>query len=93
MVLGIDNPKADGIIIYITLNDNYDTYAVLTIKGKNQKDYKKSIIVGEWATITNYIGTIRPKKLADAVKRIQDGLGKIADVDTLKDICSKFEKD
>lgn len=93
IVLGIDNPKVDGIIIYITLNDNYDIHAVLTIKGKNQKDYKKSIIVGEWALITNYIGMIRPKKLAIVVKRIQDALGKIADIDTLKEICSEFKKE
>lgn len=93
IVLGIDNPKADGLIIYITLDDNYGIYAVLTIKGKNQKDYKKSIIVGEWASITKYIDIIRPKKLAVVVKRIQDALGKIADIDTLKDICSKFEKE
>lgn len=93
IVLGIDNPKADGLIIYITLDDNYHPYAVLTIKGKNQKDYNKSIIVGEWASFTNYIGVIRPKKLAIAIKQIQDALSKIADIDILKDICSKFEKD
>lgn len=93
IVLGIDNPKADGLIIYITLTGNYDIHAVLTIKGKNQKDYKKSIIVDEWALITNYIGAIRPKKLAVAIKRIQDAFGKIANIDTLKDICSEFEKD
>ena len=93
IVLGIDNPKADGLIIYITLTGNYDIHAVLTIKGKNQKDYKKSIIVDEWALITKYIGIIRPKKLAVVVKQIQDALNKIADIDTLKDICSEFEKD
>lgn len=90
IVLGIDNPKADGLLIYITLNDNYDIHAVLTIKGKNQKDYKKSVIVGKWALITNYIGVIRPKKLAVAIKRIQDAFGKIANIDTLKNICSEF---
>lgn len=93
IVLGINNSDADGLIIYITLDDNYNTYAVLTIKGKNQKNYHKSVIVGEWALITNYIGIIRPKKLAIAIKRIQDALNKIADIDTLKDICSKFKKD
>jgi hypothetical protein len=93
LILGIDNPKADGLIIYITLNSNYDTHAVLTIKGKNQKNYKKSVIVGEWTTITNYIGVIRPKKLAVVIKRIQDAFSKIADIDTLKNICSKFKKD
>lgn len=93
IMLGIDNPKADGLIINIELYESYRTYGVLTLKGKNQTNYNKSYVVGGWALITNYIGAIRPKKLSAAIKRIQAALNKIADIDTLKDICSEFKKD
>lgn len=93
IMLGINNPEADGLIINIELYDNYRTYCVLTVKGKNQRNYGFSQIVGKWAVITNYIGVIRPKKLSVAIKRIQDALNKIANIDTLKDICSEFKKD
>ena len=63
-----------------------------TEKGKNQRNYDISQIVGKWAIIPpQYIGAIRPKKLSVAIKRIQDALNKIADIDTLKDICSEFK--
>lgn len=91
IMLGINNPEADGLIIHIELYDSYRTHGVLTLKGKNQKNYNKSYIVGKWAVITNYIGAIRPKKLSGAIKRIQDALNKISDIDALKDICSEFK--
>lgn len=93
IMLGINNPDADGLIIHINLYDNYRTYAVLTIKGKKQRNYNISQVVGNWALITNCIGVIRPKKLSVAIKCIQEALNKIADIDTLKDICSEFKKD
>lgn len=93
VLLGFNNPEADGLIINIELYDSYRTYGVMTIKGKNQRNYNISQIVGDWTLITNYIGVIRPKKLSVAIKRIQEALNKIADIDTLKNICSKFKKD
>ena len=93
IMLGINNPEADGLIINIELYDSYRTYAVMTIKGKNQRNYVISQVVGKWALITKYIGVIRPKKLSVAIKRIQEALNKIADIDTLKNICSEFKKD
>lgn len=94
IMLGINNPEADGLIINIELYDSFSTYGVMTVKGKNQRNYGVSQIVGKWAIISpRYIGAIRPKKLSVAIKRIQEALNKIADIDTLKDICSEFKKD
>lgn len=90
-LLGINHPDADGLIINIEIRENYSTYGVLTVKGKKQKNYDISQIVGKWAQITNYVGAIRPKKLSVAIKQIQAALNKIADIDTLKDICSEFK--
>ncbi len=91
IMLGINNPEADGLIIHIELYDSYRTYGVLTVKGKKQRNCNISQIVGKWAQITNYVGAIRPKKLSVAIKQIQAALNKIADIDTLKDICSEFK--
>ena len=93
-MLGINNSEADGLIINIELYESYSTYGVMTVKGKNQRNYGVSQIVGKWSIISpRYIGAIRPKKLSVAIKRIPDALNKIADIDTLKDICSEFKKD
>ena len=57
-----------------------------------QKNYKTSMITKGWALITNYIGVIRPKKLSVAIKRIQEALNKIADIEILKNICLEFKR-
>ena len=92
-LLGINNPDADGLIIIVEIDAYYNGYAVLTIKHKKQRDYKTSMITKSWVNITNYIDAIRPKRLSVTIKQIQNALNKIADIDTLKDICSEFKKD
>lgn len=91
-LLGINNPDADGLIIIIEIDAHYNTYGMFTIKHKKQRNYQTSIITKSWADITNYVGAIRPKKLSVAIKRISEALNKIADINTLKDICSEFKK-
>lgn len=90
-LLGVDNPDADGLIVVVEIDANYNTYAVLTIKHKKQKNYNTSMITKSWVNITNYIGPIRPKKISVAVLKIQDALHKIANIETLKTIYSEFK--
>lgn len=91
-MLGLDHSNADGFIVNFDVGDTYNVYAVMTVKVKNQKDCSRSYVVGSWAVISNYVNVIRPKKLSNAVIQIQNTLNRIADIDTLKNICSQFKR-
>lgn len=90
-LLGIDHPDADGLIVIVEIRPSYDAYSVFTIKHKKQRNYNTSMITNGWVNITNYIGSIRPKKLSNAVLKIQDALHKLANIETLKTLCSEFK--
>lgn len=90
-LLGINNPDADGLIIIIEIQPSYNVYSVFTIKHKNQKNYKTSMIARGWVNTTDYIGPIRPKKLSNAILKIQDALNKLANIETLKTLCSELK--
>lgn len=90
-LLGINHPDADGLIILIEICPSYNVYSVFTIKHKNQKNYKTSMITKGWVNLTDYIGPIRPKKMSNAILKIQDALYKIADIETLKTLCLELK--
>jgi hypothetical protein len=87
-LLGIDHPDADGLIIIF---ETSPSYGVFTIKHKKQRNYDVSMITTGWVNITNYIEPIRPKKLSVAIKRILEALNKLANIETLKTLCSEFK--
>lgn len=90
-LLGIDHPDADGLIVIVEIRPSYDVYSVLTIKHKKQRNYKTSMIAKGWVNISNHIGAIRPKKLSNGVLKIQDALNKLANIETLKTLCSELK--
>lgn len=91
VLLGVDHPDADGLIIIVEIKPSYNAYSVLTIKHKKQRNYNTSMIANGWVNITNYIGPIRPKKMSNAILRIQDALNKLANVETLKSLCLELK--
>lgn len=87
-LLGINHPDADGLIIIF---ETSPSYGVFTIKHKKQRNYDTSMIAAGWVNITNYISPIRPKKLSNAILKIQDALNKLANIETLKTLCSELK--
>lgn len=90
-LLGVDHPDADGLIVIVEVRQSYDVYSVFTIKHKKQRNYKTSMIAKGWVNITNYVGPIHPKKMSNAILRIQDALNKLANIETLKSLCLELK--
>lgn len=90
-LLGIDHPDADGLIIIVEIRPSYDVYSVFTIKHKKQRNYNTSMIAKGWVNISDYIGPIRPKKMSNAILKIQDALHKLANIETLKSLCLELK--
>lgn len=90
-LLGINHPDADGLIFIVEIDPSYKVYSVFTIKHKKQRNYETSMIANGWVNITDYIGPIRPKKMSNAILRIQDALCKLANIETLKSLCLELK--
>lgn len=90
-LLGINHPYADGLIVVVEVRPSYDTYSVFTIKHKKQRNYNTSMITNGWVNISNYVGPIRPKKMSNAILQIQNALNKLANIETLKSLCSELK--